>query len=285
MKEIKQNPFSLYDFLGYFIPGAVFLYVIEAVFQFANLESNEHYYVPFILASYVIGHILSFLSTLFVEKMVHILYNYPSETLVNGYKKPLNKETVSITRLIIKRTILFGFMLPVYIIERCVFFVARNSKGDLFYNERWDDLNIKAIHNACEYIHGSLNIEGNSFKQIYHWVYEVSPSHRVKIQNYVALYGFTRTMTFVLIIIWWMFIFMSWVYASEGKDLSISSNYVEVIKSIIFNIPFCIVLFCGSLVSFVLFAEYVKFYRRFTEEVYMASSAILRNTGCHSKLE
>lgn len=30
---MKQNPFSFYDFLGYMIPGAVFLYLVALIFE------------------------------------------------------------------------------------------------------------------------------------------------------------------------------------------------------------------------------------------------------------
>lgn len=58
---LKQNPFSLYDFLGYFTPGAIFLYgcmaaighshfeksFVEYVKQYQSLDKPE-FYIPFI---------------------------------------------------------------------------------------------------------------------------------------------------------------------------------------------------------------------------------------------
>jgi len=79
--EFKQNPFSLYDFLGYFVPGALFLYGLyfalalhsrtQAVFSsLSDLVdfSRIELYLPFILSAYLVGHILSFMSSIIVER-------------------------------------------------------------------------------------------------------------------------------------------------------------------------------------------------------------------------
>ena len=39
--ELKQNPFSVYDFLGYFVPGALFLFA-----AFAMSEAGFHQAFP-----------------------------------------------------------------------------------------------------------------------------------------------------------------------------------------------------------------------------------------------
>lgn len=53
--ELNQNPFSLYDFLGYFIPGAIFIYGAIAIYA----HSQPNLYWPLIrqdkfLASYLL---------------------------------------------------------------------------------------------------------------------------------------------------------------------------------------------------------------------------------------
>lgn len=61
--DSKQNPFGLYDFLGYFTPGAIFLYGV--IISLAHLRGGDSYvdvitsylsfdkaeiYIPFVLA-------------------------------------------------------------------------------------------------------------------------------------------------------------------------------------------------------------------------------------------
>ena len=90
--DLKQNPFSLYDFLGYLIPGALFLYTAEVVVvsfevtkvaDYPNLlqmvkavvEAMDnrlvmlswHTYIPLTILAYTVGQILSFLSSISIE--------------------------------------------------------------------------------------------------------------------------------------------------------------------------------------------------------------------------
>lgn len=89
----KQNPFSLYDFLGYFTPGAVLLYAVFAICnRFLGYNINERMInlgftesqilVGLILLSYILGHALSLSSSLFVEKFAIWLHGYPSKYLL-----------------------------------------------------------------------------------------------------------------------------------------------------------------------------------------------------------
>ncbi len=66
-----QNPFSLYDFLGYFVPGAIAVFCFAIIYNWdTNSLQNSvqntlgglgktELLLPFTLFSYVFGHILS----------------------------------------------------------------------------------------------------------------------------------------------------------------------------------------------------------------------------------
>ena len=80
-----KNPFSLYDFLGYIIPGALALFIIFSIckvdeqsgttlpFDYINqfmafLRDKtkidlSKVVVPFVIVSYVLGHLFSYLSS------------------------------------------------------------------------------------------------------------------------------------------------------------------------------------------------------------------------------
>jgi hypothetical protein len=91
----KQNPFSLYDFLGYLLPGALCIYLVVLgypVFGISlaalptphpSLFKHPDGYIPFIIVAYVIGHSLSFISSLTVERYTIWAYGYPSRFLLN----------------------------------------------------------------------------------------------------------------------------------------------------------------------------------------------------------
>lgn len=140
-----QNPFSLYDFLGYFLPGAILIgvllpYVIHSananvcqppdkpslllsyvdLLKEYNLPDNHlaYIYVVLIIFSYIAGHLLSFLSALTVEKFSIWKLGYPSNYLLDG---------ISNERRCIKRDQLIGnivvglIMLPVLICDGFLF--------------------------------------------------------------------------------------------------------------------------------------------------------------------
>ena len=93
---LKQNPFSLYDFLGYFTPGAILLYgciltlghtqpdgsVINYVNQYQGLDKTQ-FYTLFILIAYISGHFLNFLSSITIECYSNWAFGYPSKYLLD----------------------------------------------------------------------------------------------------------------------------------------------------------------------------------------------------------
>jgi hypothetical protein len=79
---MKQNPFSLYDFLGYLIPGSTLIYLfiiienwtnnkvennLESIFSYVSKYNFQEIFF-FIIISYAIGHLLSFISSVTIEK-------------------------------------------------------------------------------------------------------------------------------------------------------------------------------------------------------------------------
>jgi hypothetical protein len=130
----KQNPFSVYDFLGYLIPG-LFFYIIGV-----ELQQNSFYILDFvgftnklittstdikwdqvifiIVICYIIGHILSFISSITIEKYSVWTVGYPSQYLLNFkrntgiYKFEKNKPTRYILR-----TLTVLFLWPIFLYD------------------------------------------------------------------------------------------------------------------------------------------------------------------------
>jgi hypothetical protein len=111
---MRQNPFSLYDFLGYLIPGSTLIYLylilnnwtdkdsarnIETVLSSVSKYNFQEIFF-FVIVSYALGHLISFISSISVEKYGNWKYGYPSKTVIgyekNSYlikkEKPLNWE-------------------------------------------------------------------------------------------------------------------------------------------------------------------------------------------------
>lgn len=92
------------------------------------------------------------------------------------------------------------------------------------------------------------------FRFIYHYTVENAPNHFPKMQNYVAIYGFLRTITFILVLF-----FLALVIHVGYFPLS-----VKTLVWLAFTVA----------ITFSFYLAFVKFYRRFSLEVLMALAAI-----------
>ena len=272
--ESKQNPFSFYDFLGYLTPGAIFLYsfilvaphiqLFEDISEFLNNHHNidkVELYIPFVLSAYVIGHIMNFLSSVTVEIYSIWSSGYPSKYLL---KVPVSKyfEIEKPKRIkMTARVLLLIILAPVTTLD---FILGYLLKLREVYAKNLDPLLISLIQykivallkeNKVPADKALVSQTDNYFRFIYHYCVENAPNHLPKMQNYVALYGFLRTLTFLSVLgFWTLMTFMC-------------TNKIELMKG------FGYLVFV-SLCSYILFMAFTKFYRRFSLEAFMALTAV-----------
>ena len=266
----KQNPFGIYDFLGYFIPGAVCIYsfifinefVIHGYFDYdgivkslVNFESAG-IYVPFILGSYVLGHFLSYLSSISIEKYSIWKYSYPSKYLLNikhdGFWGAKRKRTQKIWRCFI---VLLIF--PIFIFDLTIGSIFKFTR---IYTKELDSFLIELIRQKKKMLINKLGSDLESYENkheidfyriILHHTYEHSKQHQSKLQNYVALYGFSRTICIIhVIIIWFLSIYMIF------NDKLLNFNFILLTSFLSFS-------------SYIFFMNFMKFYRRYTLEGFM----------------
>jgi hypothetical protein len=269
---MKQNPFSLYDFLGYLIPGAVFGYSIVgfwglSVKALTPAQTIHHYlgfdrpelYVLLTIMAYVVGHLLSFLSSVTVERYALRQCGYPSHYLLGlptgAYKKTEPaRQSIRVIRVAID-----CFLLPISLSEQ----VFSKLGARELYARPLDPL-LKSL--LLRKVDGLLRTDGgiepgefsssnDFFRYVYHYAVEHAPGHLPKMQNYVALYGFLRTLSFVAVVDFWL----AWALRIAGK-LSVGTAAV-----------YCCAF---GVAAFILFLAFCKFYRRFTLEALMAVAAV-----------
>jgi len=263
---IKQNPFSLYDFLGYFVPGAILVY-FYLLLDF--LEGNHNHFklteflndtgglkldqiLFFVIMSYALGHLVNFISSITVEKYAIWKYDYPSKYLLQLEKR--DYWTNGIGNL--WRVLIPTFLFPITVWD---FILGDALKFKNFYTRKLDDFLIGLIKEkgqkllnklfANESNNESINNnvgEYDFFRLFAHYTFENSKKHQSKIINYVALYGFLRVLCFISIITFWF--------------LSFS---MIVSKVILLNVLTLIIV---SLVGYTFFMAFMKFYRRYTLE-------------------
>ncbi|MCL8006127.1 hypothetical protein M8845_01680 [Gelidibacter japonicus] len=289
---MKQNPFSLYDFLGYLIPGATLIYLLIIIkscggdfgdCDLATLVSSVTEYQLqevffFIIASYALGHIISFLSSISIEKFGNWRYCYPSKVLIGFEKKsywvlkqtpedynpdkdfydiePKQKIRSAQNRA---RGLLGIFILPLIISE---YLLGQQLNLKKLYSKGLDPYLIDRIKERTIVLLNSLSftdqpIKTNELKDIdfnrvvHHYAFENSKQHQFRMVNYVALYGFLRNLVLTFILSFWYYFAISLC--------SINTNLE-------FNGPMILTNIVLILLSFVAFMAYMKFYRRYTLE-------------------
>ena len=276
--KLSTNPFSLYDFLGYFLTGFLCVYLLNfgvlsgviksdlllnLIDKFSKQNNKEFDDIFIIIFCYVTGHTISFISSITIEQYNIFVYKYPSKYLLNkvgskaGWKDYFTKGQKTKN---FHRFVLLLILAPLVIID-LIFghflkfkkFFTRSINNSLIpivdkklskiYSERMLDIN---DHKGESYIIDEY------FLPIYHYVIEKSDKHNLKSQNYVALYGFLRNMTLLSMITSW--------------SLILFFNSSEIILS-------CYLLVGNLLLTYIFFLGYLKFFRLFSREVIFGALA------------
>lgn len=278
----KQNPFSLYDFLGYFTPGAVFLYILvvyAARFygfdihdRLTNYGINEaETYVALVIASYALGHSISLMSSVFVEKFSIWMHNYPAIYLIYdkkiGYieKIHINGDISKAGLLMILIRICVWILLLPVSLQDLIFGIGFNGRNT--YCKKVDaGLGTIIIDKINVFLDKTLKgdeekpfhyLASDYFRYVLHYVVVNSDNHLVSLKNYVALYGFTRTMTFLCVMVFWLSLYLMICSTSE-------SHLIKLIFAL--SIVF----------SYIYYMAFNKFYRRYVLEAYMALTVLIK---------
>ena len=289
-----KNPFSLFDFLGYIFPGAFTLLVIFYFVKMEPLDFVEPMYISdmmvtvkgwlnvsesivscsvFLILSYILGHLVAYISSITIEKFVIWWYGFPSEFLLteegrywhvlhDGISMLRNKNyhyKSDIFRTYLLRFVVSMMLFPILI---PTFFVKVLG---------WDDFFVKTLDAYLKDIilykrkalSKHLNLPDSTHydkvdyhRVIYHYVYEKADSHRQKMDIYVALYDFLRSLTLIFVGIF-MYV-MTYVF---WNDCEIGPYYWWSLLGLL-------------IVTYLFYMGFFKFYRRFTLEAFMCLVSI-----------
>lgn len=268
-----KNPFSFYDFLGYLFPGLVcviFLKVVCSIDGDIKIDTLYHQglitsfswkdTVQYTVLAYVVGHLISYFSSLTVEPYLIWSYGYPSVFLL---KENYDKNFFDINTKVGKvGTYCWKLLVCILIFPICLaslffghllhfrFYVLKPLDSYLQQNIN------KKIDSLLEKL--KLSQRGNGadvHRVLMHYNYEHYANHIRKYDNYIALYGFFRSLCLLCSSI---FIFL----------------FIIEVKNIDFNLPInwnsvfiLAILFC---VTYLYYLGFIKFYRRYTLEYLMS---------------
>jgi hypothetical protein len=197
-----------------------------------------------------------------IEKFSIWRYGYPSKYLL-GIRHDGFWGKQKLFRQKVWRIIIVLLLFPVFIFDLIIGEVFRGRAifkrqvdpllKDIIIKHKLILLKKMGVKNIAKY--GDIN-ELDFFRVIQHYTYEESKTHQPKMQNYVALYGFLRTTSFLLVIIFWTYIFHCF------NNVHIKYAFSLLIIPLI------------SIVGYIFYLGFIKFYRRYTLEGYMALISI-----------
>ena len=297
---MNKNPFSFYDFLGYLFPGLIAMMVIAYIVFLGLSASIEDYFniknfismfkdkvdvnwwestVVVIVLAYIFGHIVAYLSSTIVEYFANRSFGYPSYYLLHEgessgmrmwrrylriwgryFKEDKNFGNIlwRILVLIILFPVSFGILLlgiPLSIekfIVRPLDEYVRNS-----IQNKLCSLSVKLGISRPD-----VNSRADYHRIVMHYVYLNIPNCQRKTDNYVAIYGFLRAITLISCM------FFDYLLGRQLMTVVEFCSNERVGGEVNVN---AILILLGMLVLCnVLFMGFVKFYRRFTLENYMA---------------
>lgn len=289
---MEKNPFSIYDFMGYLFPGILVIFIICYV-RCGSFDPNDVFnFEDFISAfkldtglstcmvgriailvviAYIVGHLISYLSSLTIELVFRRTFGYPSTYLLKSsritwkemcenYFETISKANRKYMKVCIGflKVFLLVIVAPISIMN---FTIGHVTGLNLFITRSLDDNLISIVQRKYNVMLKKLNIEVtesskmDKHRLVMHYVYHnVKTSHN-KTENYIALYGFLRCISFIFCLAFDALL----IYGITTIDIN-----AEVSWGLIIEIG---ILFCIAYISYL---GFTKFYRKYTLENYMA---------------
>jgi hypothetical protein len=274
MDSPKTPEFSAYDFLGYIVPGLVSILIIDVSYQYHIAHAGLSYQylcgrysgftwaglIPLILLAYFIGHLISFVSSMTIERHALWRHGQPLNFIIYGHRLKYFDTSTSRSPIISKilRFCVAVFLIPIVILE--IPFGGWMGLSEN-YIKRSDDLIRQAFGRSMARLLDAIGIDGKTMegrnpwefdldKMAIHCALERAPAHVYTLRNYVVLYGFLRSMALILVVAFWGF----WYHAFLHFSLYVSAIIFAAMSAVIFT--------C--------YAAFLKFWVRYSHEAIMA---------------
>lgn len=283
---MDKNPFSLYDFLGYLFPGMVTLMLIvflvhlhktygqsipiDSYFRIKEFATaiEENKVLPWlentvlvVVMAYIAGHITAYLSSRTIEYFSNAVLGYPSYYLLHDDKRyNIISEFFQGAKEWDICKIFYRIVVLVSLFPIAVFMISKALRK--FISRPLDDYVINSIQTKLRELSVTLNLnvpdvnsKADYHRIVMHYVYLNIPQSQRKADNYVAIYGFLRALTLIACL------FFDYLLVSQALSINLHSSV---------NWQALGMLLIVFLLTNILYMGFVKFYRRFTLENYMA---------------
>lgn len=268
-----KNPFSFYDFLGYLFPGLVCVIFMKVIYSMDSPVTIKTILdhglvatfswkdtVQYTVLAYIAGHLVSYFSSLTVESYLIWSYGYPSTFLL---KENYDKKFFEVNeRIGTVGTYLWKSLVCLLIFPICLasIFFGKILRFRFYVLKPLDSYLRMNISNKIDSLLTLLkmserNANTDVHRVLMHHNYEKYKNHIQKYDNYVALYGFLRSLSLLCSSI---FIFLLVV---EIRTINFKNDIDWEAIAVL------IVTFCTT---YLYYLGFIKFYRRYTLENFMS---------------
>lgn len=280
---MNKNPFSLYDFLGYAIPGGValiFTWIVthSEIYSLSNIITLDdelfdlvswNNILILVLASYLIGHLIAFVSSLTIERFAVWNYRYPSRYLMQKEKPNIIRSSYFTKHVFWKmkaqaiwRLLLIVVLMPISVLSLVL---GRWLRLNNFVIKPFDNYMQEAVKAKTRTLLNHLGLSKyNSISHgyvdinriIYHYVYEKNERQAKKMDNYVALYGFLRSISLIFVVLSHYLFYYGIINLATIREFH-TASYIFLLIAI-------------ACITYVFYLSFMKFYRRYTVEIFMS---------------
>jgi hypothetical protein len=238
--------------------------------------------IPLLLVSYYVGHLVSFISSMSIERYARWRYGHPMYFLLdNSGEYPCFFKTggegpvwSQILRLFTAVAIW-----PLWFWE---FMLLKSNILRNYVRSMGPEL-VATVNEALGWLREKAGIKVDpspnypaEFESLaINYTLEAAPAHVFSLRNYIVLYGFLRAMTLIVVIVSWLAsLHTGWYYWNKEKNALIACGMF-----------FLVGLGCG-VICLISYGAFLKFWTRYNREALMGLTAVyLKESSSHSFLE
>ena len=225
-KNVESLPFTIYDIIGYLAPGAVTTWLTVVLLKWTHVHckvellihisdivifadnaflDNAGIGIAFLALSYVVGHVISYLSAYFVEGLVTYDFGYPSFHLMandetDKYKYIENRRK---KHNFCKSSLIYIALFPVVIFHKILFYKIIRAELKPLIEPIRDKIRTRFARSE---IGGKeLCVKKNEawFRVIEATIKNNFPEADYRMYNYVVIYGFVRSFCLIFNMTTW----------------------------------------------------------------------------------
>lgn len=299
--RVERLPFTVYDVVGYFFPGLIavigLVFLAEAAGAIELINKIETAGTRLIVVAglflfvfaYALGHVISLIAALTIEKLVTTFVGYPSQYLIpnrdTDYSFPDERDVGSKIKAAIDAIrmkqgkswsvkLVRFFIFPLYwsllIVNRLGLMLHMVKRLEKQPKKIFDERFERAFGAGRDTLNGK---EWFSLVESAIWCH--SPGGAARMYNYLTIYGFCRNISLVSYFLSVVAIgIASWMIIQNGFSLFVNVKFLSL---------FIFIPFCGLFLSAILMFGFLKFYRRYSyEAIYnfiMMDNKILHDIG------